>query len=148
MSVTQDSAPVPSLMRPAMNWPRMIDWFDSWLPGESNWWPSLAPGIRIEEFTREGTFVIRAEIPGIDPDRDVDISVNDGLLTISGHREQRHEMRQRSEFYYGSFTRSLRLPAGATASGIHASYRDGILEVVVPLGAGASRPERIAVARA
>lgn len=148
MSITHDSAPLPSIMRPVMNWPRMIDWFDSWLPGETNWWPSLAPGIRIEEFTRNGTFVIRAEIPGINPDTDVDIAVNEGVLTISGHRQQAHEDRQRSEFYYGSFTRSLRLPAGATAAGIRATYRDGILEVAVPVGSEAGTSEHIAVTRA
>ena len=147
MSIAHDPTPLPSLMRPVMNWPRMMDWFDSWLPGESNWWPSLAPGIRVEEFSRDGAFIVRAELPGIDPDKDVDISVSDGMLTISGHREQKHEDRRRTEFYYGSFSRALRLPAGATASGIKATYHDGILEVVVPLGKEASQPEHIAVTR-
>jgi len=50
-------------------------------------------------------------IQSIDPDRDVDISVDEGLLTISGHHEQRHEVRERSESSYGSITDSLHLPA-------------------------------------
>jgi HSP20 family protein len=93
--------------------------------------------IRVEEEARENELCIRAELPGIDPDQDIDISVAEGMLTISAERrqEERHEDKEgfRSEFRYGSFYRSLPLPANATAEDIKASYRDGVLEITVPV---------------
>lgn len=92
--------------------------------------------MRVEEFIEEGTCVIRAELPGIDPDKDVEISVADGILHLRAVREERKEEEKpdsfRSEFRYGSFERSIRLPQGATEADVKASYKDGILEVRVP----------------
>lgn len=95
------------------------------------------PGLmRVEEILEDETLVIRAEMPGIDPEKDVDISVSDGFLHIHAEREERtEEERQngyRSEFRYGTFERSLELPEGTVESDITASYKDGILEVRVP----------------
>ncbi|MDI3329128.1 MAG: Hsp20/alpha crystallin family protein [Micrococcus sp.] len=93
--------------------------------------------IRVEEESRENELCIRAELPGVDPDQDIDISVADGVLTITAERrqEERHEDKEgfRSEFRYGSFYRSLPLPANATAEDISASYKDGVLEITVPV---------------
>ena len=75
-------------------------------------------------------------MPGIDPDKDVDIAVADGMLTIQA--ERREEKKQegkagyRSEFRYGMFRRTMPLPAGVKDDDIKASYVDGILEVRVP----------------
>lgn len=92
--------------------------------------------MKIEEFLEGDTCVIRAEIPGIDPDKDVELNVDDGVLRLSAKREEKEESRSadgyRSEFHYGQLTRSLRLPEGATEADITASYKDGILEVRVP----------------
>ena len=93
--------------------------------------------MRVEEFVEGDTCVIRAELPGIDPDKDVEITIADGVLHLAAHREERSEDKQgdsyRTEFRYGSFERRLRLPEGTTDADVKASYTDGILEVRVPL---------------
>lgn len=92
--------------------------------------------LRVEEFVEEGTLVIRAELPGVDPEKDVEITVADGVLRLRAHREERTEQDRptgyRSEFHYGSLERTMRLPEEAHADDITASYHDGILEVRVP----------------
>jgi len=98
--------------------------------------PSL---LRLEEYVEGDTCVIRAELPGIDPEKDVDVTVSDSLLHIKAHREERTEEkgpeRYRSEFRYGSFERHIRLPKGTSEADVKASYKDGILEVRVPVKA-------------
>jgi HSP20 family protein len=93
--------------------------------------------LRLEEYVEGDTCVIRAELPGIDPERDVEITVRDGVLHFTAHREERSEDKKptgyRSEFHYGYFERDIRLPEGATESDVKASYKDGILEVRVPI---------------
>ena len=91
----------------------------------------------IDVFVREGDLVVRAELPGINPENDVDIFVQEGALTIRG--ERRHEETHnggtgysRYESAYGSFSRTVPLPQGVDADSITATYENGILEVVVP----------------
>ena len=62
--------------------PRFMDWFEHLLPADVGWRSLDRATIKVEEFTRDGMFVVRAELPGIDPDTDVDVSVADGMLTI------------------------------------------------------------------
>jgi HSP20 family protein len=103
--------------------------------------------IRVEEYREDGNLVVRAELPGIDPEKDVELTVENGVLRIDAHREERSEEKDegtfRSEFRYGSFSRALRLPKGVKESDVTASYRDGVLEVRVPqadeAAAGATR---------
>ena len=99
-------------------------------------WANLAPTIdthliRLEDEIEDGHYVIRAELPGIDPAKDVDITVTDGQLTIKAERGEKKESKGRSEFSYGSFMRSVTLPAGADEDDIKASYDKGILTVSV-----------------
>ena len=89
--------------------------------------------IRVEDEMKEGNYEVRAEIPGVDPDKDVDITVRDGVLTIKAERTEKKESDGRSEFSYGSFIRSVTLPAGADEDAIKASYDKGILTVSVPV---------------
>jgi HSP20 family protein len=92
--------------------------------------------MRIEEYVEDGSCVIRAELPGIDIEKDVEITVADGVLHIHAEREERSEDKQdgyRSEFRYGRFERTVRLPKGTSEADITATYRDGILEVRVPM---------------
>lgn len=104
--------------------------------------PSLAAGgrrespLRVEEYAEENARVVRVELPGIDPDNDIEISVSSGLLHIRVERRETAAIKQsyRSEFRYGSLTRSIPLPAGASGEDIGAEYRDGILQVRVPVG--------------
>jgi HSP20 family protein len=92
--------------------------------------------IRVEQFLDGSTLVVRAEVPGIDPETDVDVSVADGMLHIKAAREEKSEHKDKagyhSEFRYGSFTRSISLPPGAREEDVTASYKDGVLEVRAP----------------
>ncbi|MGH9276618.1 MAG: Hsp20/alpha crystallin family protein [Acidimicrobiales bacterium] len=95
-------------------------------------------GIPIEEFVDDDTLVVRAEVPGIDPAKDVEITISDNMLHLRVERQQAAEVVEeqglaRQEFLYGSFSRSVPLPAGAQEDAIEARYRDGILEVRVPV---------------
>jgi HSP20 family protein len=93
--------------------------------------------IGIEEFMDGDTLVIRADLPGIDPAKDLELTVDDGVLHIHAERREQTgaEGKQgyRSELRYGAFTRSLPLPAGASDKDIDASYTAGILEIRVPV---------------
>lgn len=97
----------------------------------------FAGWLRVEEFMDDGSLVVRAELPDIDPDKDVELSVAEGMLHIQATREQKTEKRDkemyRSEFRYGSFVRDVRLPEGTKDEDITASYKDGVLEVRVPM---------------
>ena len=99
--------------------------------------PMDEDALHVEEFTENGNLVIRADMPGIDPEKDVEISVSDGMVTIAVERRQEETTEEktyvRRELRYGSFRRTLALPTGASESDVTASYKDGILEVVVPV---------------
>jgi len=69
--------------------------------------------MRLEDEMKEGHYVVRAEMPGVDPSKDVDITVRDGQLTIKAERSEKKDFDGRSEFSYGSFVRTVSLPAGA-----------------------------------
>lgn len=89
--------------------------------------------MRCEEYREPGCVVVRAELPGVDPDKDVEVTVENGLLRIQAHRREEHKERRRSEFFYGEMVRTMLLPPGTDESAVTATYRDGILEVVVPV---------------
>lgn len=140
---------------------RRAEWFPGWRFGEwLDWldWPSLSPFtegsrmLRIEEIREDDTLVIRAEIPGIDPEKDVDIQVRDHVLEIKAQRreetsEEKKGMR-RSEFRYGAFYRAVRLPDEAKEGDVQATYKDGILEIRVPCAPPpVESPRRIEVTR-
>lgn len=115
-------------------------------------WKTLSTEeMKVEEFRENGSMVVRAELPGVDPDKDVEVMVEDGVLRIHAERSQetKHEDAKgyRSEFRYGSFTRQLRLPPGATEKDVKATYRDGILEVRVPLDESKAEAQKIPIAR-
>jgi HSP20 family protein len=106
--------------------------------------------MRIEQQVTDDALVVRAELPGIDPDKDLEITVTDGYLHVRAERRSQHkeemEGRTQSEFRYGALSRTRRLPPGVRADDIAASYRDGILEVRVPTPADAkSRARRVLV---
>jgi HSP20 family protein len=102
----------------------------------------------IDAVSKDGDLVIRAELPGMSRD-DVDISLQNGVLTISGERKAEQEeerggylIRERS---YGSFRRSMSLPEGIDESKIKATFKDGVLEVTVQGAAAVQEPRRIAI---
>jgi len=92
--------------------------------------------IRVDELHEDGVLVIKAEIPGIDPDEDVELTVTDRMLHIEArrHEEQTREAKgyTRKEIRTGSFRRTLPLPAGVDGSDVKATYKDGMLEIRIP----------------
>jgi HSP20 family protein len=110
-----------------------------------------AAAMRVEEYREGNTLVVKAEMPGVDPDRDVDISVADGVLHIQVEREETTEHKDkngyRTEFKYGSFARDITLPSGSRDADVAASYRDGVLEVRVPISEQAQTRSKIPVTR-
>jgi HSP20 family protein len=132
--------------------PTWSDWFDHWPEMFARRWPETFRNLpfgsmpfgtdmfRMEQLTEDdGTMVVRAEMPGMDPAEDVEISIDGRLMTISAEREERHQADETNgyltEFQYGSFSRSVQLPVGARTDDVVATYRDGILEVRVPVDA-------------
>ena len=118
--------------------------FDEWMrsvpmrrPFGMSWEMPGEDLIRVDEFRDGETQVIRAELPGIDPDRDVDLTVQDGMLRIHAERRVEEESQDkgytRHELRYGTMTRTLPLPDGAEPSDIKAAYDNGILEIRIPV---------------
>jgi len=99
-------------------------------------WPT-EDFVRVDEYREDSTLVVRAEMAGIDPEKDVEITVSDGVLHIDAERreEKKDEGKDyfRRELRYGSFSRDLPLPEGVKESDVKANYKDGILEIRVPL---------------
>lgn len=130
-------------VEPADIFSRFDRMFDEWMRsgpfhGALESLPWMHDMIRIDEFREDSTLVVRAELPGIDPDQDVDLTVGDGMLHISAQRrtEEKEEEGKgflRREMRYGSFSRTLPLPEGVTESDVSANYKDGILEVRISL---------------
>jgi HSP20 family protein len=98
--------------------------------------PDRAWSPAIDVVRENGDLVLRADVPGIKPD-EVKIEVEDGVLTLSGEHEETSESKDeeyvRRERSYGSFTRSLALPAGVDPTAIEARTKDGVVEVTIPL---------------
>ena len=113
--------------------------------------PLLGAPIRMEELREDDHIVVRAELPGIDPEKDVEVTVENGLLTIRAHREERTDDKQkdsyRSEFRYGHLERQIRLPEGTGPEAVSATYKDGVLEVRLPAPRLESSTRRITVTR-
>jgi len=111
--------------------------------GMRSWAPQL------EAFRRGDKLVVRADLPGLRKE-DVNVEVEDGVLTISGHREE-EEIEDRDDFYrsersYGEFFRALPLPENVTGESCEATFKDGVLEVTLPLPKQQERkPRRISV---
>jgi HSP20 family protein len=157
---------------PSINFGRLEEMFDDWVrtmrenrPRGSVWAqatrgdtrprtdvvdePSTGEAILADEYRDGDTYVVRAALPGIDPDRDVELTAEDGALQITVH-ERADDDREyvRRELRRSASTRSLPLPERARPAEISASYRDGVLEIRIPLAEPpASEPTRITVTR-
>jgi HSP20 family protein len=145
---------------PASPFARLDRMFDEWFRTLPMRRPLVDMGdddgddvIRVEEFRDGNTQVIRAELPGIDPDKDVDLTVRDGMLRIAAQRRVEQETQEkgytRRELRYGTFSRTLPLPEGAAEKDINASYKDGILEIRVPVAEppASDEPTKISISR-
>ncbi|MEO3811608.1 Hsp20/alpha crystallin family protein [Sphaerisporangium sp. B11E5] len=104
--------------------------------------PSQSP--RFEDFVKEGEYVLRVELPGIAPE-DIEVTVGGGVLTIHADRHREETDVSRSEFRYGSLTRSITLPPSAEEKGVTAVYDKGILEITVKLSEAKESGTRVPV---
>jgi HSP20 family molecular chaperone IbpA len=101
--------------------------------------------LRLEDEMKDGLYEVRAELPGVDPTDDIEVTVRDGQLTIKAERTQTSESNGHSEFSYGSFVRTVALPAGADEDDINATYDRGILTVSIPLAEEHPTEKRVEV---
>lgn len=118
------------------------------------WWrprfaftPELPHMPAADVFSRNGDIVVRVELPGIDPEKDVKVTLDEGMLDVKGERKQEKEIKEegyyRKESSYGAFERRIPVPATVKESDIKADYKDGVLEVVVT-GAAKALPKSTA----
>jgi HSP20 family protein len=112
--------------------------FDDWLVSPRTLWalPALSSIFPVDVYREDGNLVIKAEVPGVTSE-ELDISVKDNVLTISGETRAEEEVKEenyiRRERRYGSFSRSLALPAEAEGDKAEAAFEDGVLTVTVPV---------------
>ena len=127
-----------TLWRNRASFEGLTSWFDdidTWFDTGFADVPDLKwrPDIDVEE--EEGTYLIRADLPGLEK-KDIHIELRDGYLTLRGERKSEHEDNKdnyrRIERTYGSFERIFRVPESVTEKDIHAKYKDGVLELTVP----------------
>ena len=111
--------------------PDLADWLESPWTGP----PPFLTGqvFRLEEAMRDDRYVVRAELPGLDPENDIEVTVEGRILTIRAERREQDNGPCRSEFRYGSLARAVRLPARIDAADVTARYDKGVLEVSVPV---------------
>jgi HSP20 family protein len=113
---------------------------EPFLRTEISW---AAPAVDLVE--KEKEYEITAELPGMD-EKNVEISVANGMLTIKGEKREEKEEKKKdyflSERRYGSFRRSFRLPDGVDAGKIEAAIKNGVLKVTLPKTAEAQKPEK------
>ncbi len=111
-------------------------WDDYFGPGRKAFAPTameFSPSVDVAETADK--VVVTAEVPGIDVN-DIDISLTGDILTIKGEKKSEREEKEENyhlvERSYGSFARSLQLPAGVQADKIEATYKQGVLTVTCP----------------
>jgi len=102
------------------------------------WYPSL------DVAETKNDIVVKAEVPGMDQ-KDIDISLSDGVLTIKGEKKQEREEKDENyhlvERSYGNFARSIRLPSEVMTEKINASYKNGVLKILLPKSDEAKKKE-------
>jgi HSP20 family protein len=107
----------------------------------SNWKPA------VDVYDDDKSIVVKAEMPGVDK-KNIDISVKDGVLTLTGERSTDNETKEKDIYYrervYGKFQRSFRLPGEVNPDSIKADYKDGVLKVEIPKPEK-SKPKQITV---
>ncbi|MFF2009570.1 Hsp20/alpha crystallin family protein [Streptomyces sp. NPDC058195] len=114
--------------------PEVPEWFEN-LPARFAM-PTMSElyTVRIEDYTQDGRYVVRAELPGTSPEN-IDVFISDGVLTIQAERTEREVDKNHSEIRYGVMSRSVTLPSGADEEDVTADYTDGMLTVSVGMGA-------------
>ena len=127
--------------------PALIEWFEDFPFGPRSMFSGGEHAIRVEEYHDGDTYTVKAELPGIDPDKNVEITVDHGVLTVHAERTEEKKEGKRSEFLYGSFTRSVHLPEGVKEEDIKASYDHGVLTVTAPTGPTVEQSRKIPISK-
>lgn len=108
--------------------------------------PTWSPPFEV--LTRDGQFVVRAEIPGIDKEH-VKVEIDEDRAVISGEREEEREDKRgdsyRTERSYGRFSLVVPLPEGANADQARAMSADGVLEIVIPMAGSEPKAHRLEI---
>jgi HSP20 family protein len=133
-----------TLVRRMENPVSFFQWLDLNRPSNRS---DLMHQIPVESYTEDGKLVVRADLPGVDPDKDIEVKVDGDVLTIHGERRDEEHDNTHSEVRYGSFTRSIRLPKGAAANDVTARYDAGVLVVCVPMTEAPVQPIKVPVQR-
>ena len=124
----------------AVGWPRKFR-----QSGELVASPDWSPRVDITETPQ--AFTLKAEIPSVEKD-DVKITIDGGMVTLSGERRQEKEEKDKTfhriERFYGSFSRSFSLPDNIDAAAAKATFKDGMLTLDIPKTA-AAKPKGIEV---
>jgi HSP20 family molecular chaperone IbpA len=110
--------------------PDLVEWFEEPFLTLR---PYLGQPIKIEDFVEGDHYLVRAELAGIDPEKDVEVTAGPGYLTIRAERHDKIEGKHRTEFRYGSFSRTVQLPPNADANYVTASCDRGILTIKLGL---------------
>jgi HSP20 family protein len=104
----------------------------------------VTPAVDVVE--KDNAFELTAEIPGLDA-KNIELSLSDDVLTIKGEKSEAKEEKTKdryvSERRYGSFRRSLQLPAGVDAGKIEATYKSGVLTVKLPKSEEAKKKQTV-----
>jgi len=106
---------------------------------------TFMPALDVSE--TENSLIVKAEVPGMEQ-KDIDINLSDGLLTITG--EKKHEKEDKEENYhcverhYGRFTRTMRVPFDVETDKVDATYKDGVLKITLPKSETA-KPKKIEI---
>ena len=122
---------------------RFFEDFD--LPNPFSEEMTFTPAFDVSE--TENELIVKAEVPGMDQ-KDIDINLSDGLLSITG--EKKHEKEDKNENYhcverhYGKFSRTMRVPFEVEADKVDATYKDGVLKVTLPKSETA-KPKKIEI---
>jgi HSP20 family protein len=111
-------------------WDAFENMFESKELAKYNWTP------KIESYRQNGTYVIKADLPGVEA-KDIHVELENGYLTLRGERKMDKQSKDkrvdRREVFYGSFERCMAVPENLKAEEVKAKYHDGVLEITIPV---------------
>ena len=90
----------------------------------------------IESYVKDGNLVVRADVPGLEP-KDIEVTILGNVLTVKGERKREQEVKKEDylhrEVSYGAFERRMSLPEGTAVDKVKANFKNGVVEVTVPM---------------